>query len=180
MALSILLLWFVAALLFRRRFQYGIRSLLLLTVIIAILCSWFTVKMEQARRQREAVAAIGQIGGQVIYDSPVQRRIHNRPIGLSTPKWLRNIMGQDFFDDVQEVDFNYSQVSDTVLVNVEGLQKMKWISLYNNQVTDKMLIHFYGLKNLETVVLRHTSVSKEGEKKLKETLPNVKVVREWE
>src|SRR5664279_2974941 len=40
MTLLILLLWFVTALLLRRRFQYGIRSLLALTVIVAILSSW--------------------------------------------------------------------------------------------------------------------------------------------
>ena len=39
--LLLMLLWFVVSLVFRRRFQFGIRSLLLLTVVIAIPCSWF-------------------------------------------------------------------------------------------------------------------------------------------
>ena len=50
-----MLLWFVFALLFRWRFQFSIRSLLLLTVAVALPCSWLTVAMDAARGQREAV-----------------------------------------------------------------------------------------------------------------------------
>jgi hypothetical protein len=52
--LSILILWFVVALLLRKRFQYALRSLLALTMIVAILCSWFMVQRGQASRQQEA------------------------------------------------------------------------------------------------------------------------------
>ena len=42
-AISVLLLWFADSLLFRRHFQFFIRSLLLLTAAIAIICSWLNV-----------------------------------------------------------------------------------------------------------------------------------------
>ena len=42
----LMLLWLSLALLFRRRFQYSIRSLLLLTVAVAIPCSWLAVQDE--------------------------------------------------------------------------------------------------------------------------------------
>lgn len=179
-ALLILLSWFIAALLLRRRFQYGLRSLLVLTVVVAGLCSWFAVKKGQARRQREAVAAIQKIDGLVFYDSPLQRKF-NRPSEILSPEWLRKILGQDFSDDVQEVNFNYSYsplVTDAVLANVEKFDKIKWIYLPNAQVTEKMLVHFYGLKNLETIFLKHASVTKDDEKKLKEVLPTVQFKRE--
>lgn len=124
--------------------------------------------------------AIGSMGGQVIYDSPFRRRLHNKPVGLAAPEWLRSLLGQDFFDDIVEVDFNYGHVTDDGLVHVRGLHRLRWISLFNSQVTDKSLVHLYGLTDLETVVLRGTSVSKDGEERLKEALPNVQVVREWE
>ena len=68
-------LWFLAALLFRLRFQFSIRSLLLLTVVVAIPCSWLAVEREQARKQREAVEAIEKLGGWVAYD------YHSRCLG---------------------------------------------------------------------------------------------------
>jgi len=62
------LIWFGTSLLLRRRFQFGLKSLLVLTVVVAILCSWFTIKMQQANRQKEAVKAIQGLGGGVDYD----------------------------------------------------------------------------------------------------------------
>ena len=64
----VMLLWFVVSLLFRRRFQFSIRSLLVLTVAVALPCSWLGVELRQAMRQREAVAAIEKLGGMVFYD----------------------------------------------------------------------------------------------------------------
>ena len=54
----VMLLWFIASLLFRWRFQFSIRSLLVLTVAVAVPCSWLAVEMKAARKEREAAAAI--------------------------------------------------------------------------------------------------------------------------
>ena len=42
----------------RRWHQYSLRTLLILVTLFAVACSWFAVKMQQARRQREAVEYI--------------------------------------------------------------------------------------------------------------------------
>ena len=57
------LLWFIAALLFRWRFQFSIRSLLVLTVAVAIPCSWMAMEMKKAREQKAAVDAALEVGG---------------------------------------------------------------------------------------------------------------------
>ena len=44
--------WFLAALLFRVRFQYSIRSLLSANAVVAILGSWVADARKQAREQR--------------------------------------------------------------------------------------------------------------------------------
>ena len=54
MAFLLMFLWFLAALVFRRRFQFSILSLLVLTVVVAIPCSWLATEMKQARKEREA------------------------------------------------------------------------------------------------------------------------------
>ena len=55
-AFVLMFLWFLAALLFRLRFQFTIRSLLLLTLVVAIACSWLAVARQQAEKQRKVVA----------------------------------------------------------------------------------------------------------------------------
>ncbi|MGO9270418.1 MAG: hypothetical protein ACLQOO_09230, partial [Terriglobia bacterium] len=46
-----MLLRFIVALVFRWRFQFSIRSLLVLVVVVAIPCSWLPVEMKAAREQ---------------------------------------------------------------------------------------------------------------------------------
>ena len=46
LTMLLMLLWLLAALLFRWRFQYSLRSLLLLVVAVAIPCSWLAVEMK--------------------------------------------------------------------------------------------------------------------------------------
>ena len=51
-AMILMLLWFIASLVFRWRFQFSIRSLLVLTVAVAAMCSWMAVEMKKARSSR--------------------------------------------------------------------------------------------------------------------------------
>ena len=52
----------------RRWLQFSLRTLLVFVTLSAVACSWFVVKMQQVRRQREAVKAIMEAGGWVWYD----------------------------------------------------------------------------------------------------------------
>jgi hypothetical protein len=64
----LMLLWFIASLLLRWRFQFSIRSLLVLTVAVALPCSWLAVEIKKARREQEAAAALTKLGGTLLYD----------------------------------------------------------------------------------------------------------------
>ena len=53
-AMLLMLVWFAVALVFRRRFQFSIRSLLVLVVVVALPCSWMAVERQRAEKQRSA------------------------------------------------------------------------------------------------------------------------------
>ncbi|MGA2253584.1 MAG: hypothetical protein ABSG53_02900, partial [Thermoguttaceae bacterium] len=63
----LILVWYIVALLFRWPFQFSIRSLLLLVVAVAVPFSWLAVEIQQAKREREAVVGIEELGGHVTY-----------------------------------------------------------------------------------------------------------------
>ena len=48
LAFVVMLLWFIASLLFRWRFQFSIRSLLVLTLAVAVPCSWLASEIASA------------------------------------------------------------------------------------------------------------------------------------
>jgi hypothetical protein len=104
-------------------------------VLASIGMAWFAVRWRHAQQQRRAVAAMAKMGGRAIYDSPIQRRIHNKPVGMAAPDWLRNLLGEDFFDEVIELDFNYGHVNDEGLAHVKEFRRLRWISLFNSHVT---------------------------------------------
>jgi len=203
--LLLMVAWFVLALLFRRKFQFGIRSLLVLVVIVAIPSSWFSVKMRAAQRQREAVESINDRGPVWIdYD----RGFGNGSIGIGLiynsvppdPPWPRRVLGDDFFRDVVKIVFVSSQdfsdndvrhlkslpklealvlydcdCSDASLENLKGLTNLRTVFLDNAPVTDDGLRHLKRLKNLDYLGLMNTQVTDEGARELRRALPNCEI-----
>src|SRR5437868_11218571 len=67
--LAILPTWMLAGMYFKRRVQFGLATLLVFVTLCAIVCSWLAVRIQQARRQAEVVAAIKErLFGCVYYD----------------------------------------------------------------------------------------------------------------
>ncbi len=62
-AMLLMLLWFAVSLIFRWRFQFSIRSLLVLVVVVAIPCSWMAAEKKKAMEQKAIVAAIRAAAG---------------------------------------------------------------------------------------------------------------------
>ena len=174
-ALVLMLLWFVLALLFRCRFQFSIRSLLLLTVVVAVLSSWFTVRMREARRQRETVEAIHKLGA-IGYD--YQSDSSMRPIPYANPPgpaWMRNLLGDDWFDSVSAVLIVGSQVTDIDLENLKGLNHLKYLTLHETTITDAGLENLTGLQQLQNLQISGSNITDAGLKQL-ERLKQLKAI----
>ncbi len=172
--------WFIVALIFRRRFQFGIRSLLVLTVVIAIMCGWLTTENRRAQKQGQAVAWIRSVGGSVGYDweisasdPPLQRE--QQP----EPQPLRNLLTDEFFGDVLYLHFGdrldpwlyaipqpFAEVTDAGLKHIEDLPRLEWLHLDDTQVTDAGLEHLAALVQLRHLSLNGTRITDAGLKSL--------------
>ena len=162
LAVVLLLLWLGVSLVFRRRFQFSIRSLLLFVVVVAVVCSWLAVKMQQARRQREAVEAVEKGDGWADYDYEIDADGNSLP-GTpepSGPSWLRNLLGVDFLSDVRQLD--YDRATDAELMHLKGLTSLEILRFFGAQFTDTGLMHLEGLTSLETLRFDTTQVTDAG------------------
>ena len=137
-------LWIAARCGFRRRFQYSLRTLLLIVTLFALPCGWLGVKMQQARRQRQAAAAIEMSGGVVYWTEP------------SGPIWLRTLLGDDCFKQVRSVS------TSTELENLKSLPQLQWLYLSGSNVTDAGLENLKGLSRIEELSLAGTDVTDAG------------------
>ena len=178
----VMLLWFVASLIFRWRFQFLIRSLLVLTIAVAVPCSWLAVEMKKARRQKAVVERLVTTGYAVLYDYQKRPGTFNysNTVAFPCPSFLRKVFGDDFFADVH---FLSGTVTDTHSVCIEELRelrgfsgtltdggmshlatlsKLKLLDLKKSQITNKGLVHLQNLTNIESLFLTDNSISGAG------------------
>jgi hypothetical protein len=186
----------------RKFLQFSLRTLLIFVLLVSIGMSWFAVKMEKARRQKEAVEAIRKMGGCVYYDYQFgEDRAFLATAEPPYPQWARALLGDDFFFDVDCVSpiFNGTfrddeaihlkalknlntlalsgtDITDAGLEHFEGLASLEHLYLGYSQVTDAGLEHLEGLTRLDVLYLEQTQVTPEGVKKLQEALPDCEIV----
>ncbi len=172
-----------------RWYQYSLRSLLLLTLLCAILCSWLAVKINQGKRQKAAVDALKAKGFQISYDYEVDRDGNPRPNGaLNVPKWLRYCLGDDCFATVVGVQapFGFTfggiggfhtvcGVTDDDLRPLTDLPHVKFLSLSGGQISDSALRRMRNLSELEHLRLNSTKITDAGLVELK-AFPNLRVL----
>ena len=152
--LILMLVWYLAAFIFRLRFQFSVRSLLMLTVAVALPSSWLAAEMKNAREQRIVVEAIRSIGGGVDYDFE-----YDAVRGPPEPHWLRQLLGQDFFSDVACVTMNGAPDADAALRHVSRLTRLKELSLRSVNLRDADLKSIEGLTTLQTLDLSETRLT---------------------
>jgi len=166
--LLLVLLWFVLALLFRRRFQFSIRSLLVMVVVVAVPCSWLAVEMKKAREQKSAVEAIRKLGKSVAYDYEFDRSGRYRwdapPPG---PAWLRNLLGDNFLTEALIVFLDDTEVTDADMERIKHLDRLQRLELQNTKITDTGLQHVKDFTQLGYLDLSSTQVTDAGMKNLK-------------
>jgi hypothetical protein len=153
-----MLLWFLVALLFRLRFQFSIRTMLVLTFAVTLPFSWLAVEMKNAMEQKDAVAAIEKGGGGYEYDWRFDAASGDYAADPQppVPDWLWQPLGIDFFSEV--VRASYISSLDRQLVNpelspLEGLTHLKCLWLNSSQVTDAELEHLKNLSQLKGLSL---------------------------
>jgi hypothetical protein len=150
----------------RRWHQYSLRTLLIFVTLFALACSWFTVKMQQAKRQREVVESLIKSGSFVAYDYEMNSKVWIKLLNqkIPGPEWIRKMLGDDFFRTVTYVNLSNMQRSfdkgNGFVIEVPAIRS-------NLLVTADMLKQLEELKQLEVIRLDHTNISDDGLKYLK-------------
>ena len=93
-------------------------------------------------------------------------------------RWLCGLFGDDKFQNIIEISFFGSDVSDADLACLEGLTNLHMLVLEGTHVTDAGLANFKGLTSLRTLNLNYTLVSDAGLAHLK-GLTNLQVLEPY-
>jgi len=153
----------------RRWFRFCLLTLLVFAVVLSVPLGWFVMNLRRAARQRAAVEAIEKTGKQVFYDYQwcVDMMLPRSQAKPSTPAWLRQLLGDDFFCDVIQVAYPSTTFGDDDLIHVKNFSKLRRLDLNGAAVTDAGLEQLMGLTSLEHLYLSGTQVTDAGLSHLK-------------
>jgi hypothetical protein len=120
----------------RRWSRFSLRFLLLFVVIVAVPLGW---EVNRVRNQRLVVAEIERLNGHMYYDYE-----RNFNVGLSTsaapeppgPKWLRDLLGVDYFAEVVEISVSDPQVTNDTLARLLSLPHLQLLCVDSDRITD--------------------------------------------
>jgi hypothetical protein len=210
-AVLIILFWLLVSFFLRRPFQFRMRLLLLFVLALSVPLGWCSMELRCAKRQRRMVEEIGKMRGAVQYDFELSgETVVVRGITLhvvtepTTPTWLRDSLGDDFFFDIAAVYVNSDEFRDEHVSRLVSLPKLKILVIRSTRVTDRSSLHIKqltnlermnlsctritdaaledmrGLTKLESLELLGTKVTDEGMARLREALPDCAVYDTWD
>ncbi|MBI1902032.1 MAG: hypothetical protein HYS13_13090 [Planctomycetia bacterium] len=140
----------------RRWLQFGVRSLLVLTLVAAVLF-WLTTFWRPYQRQRAALDEIARLGGSY----------QTRPLG---PSWLPEFLAKDKdYVEVTEVSFELQDYSAESRITSEDLRCLrdlrgvkKLVLPWSRDVDDGVVPHLLHLWTLESLCLESLDLSGTG------------------
>lgn len=121
----------------RRWFQYSLRSLFLLTTVVAV---WLGFETQSARQREWVIARVSELGGRVIVCYEPGHT--EEPRG---PEWFRGFMGSGYFARIVDIDLSGRETLDEDLAAIGDLPELMGLNLIDcSRITDA------GLKSLKT------------------------------
>jgi hypothetical protein len=124
--------------------------------------SW---RMEEAKRQKDAVEAILKARGDVFYDFQIDAA--GKVISGAQPPcphWARKLLGEDFFCDVVLAVVRH----ESSLEDLAGLTKLQCVSVWEVNLRANDVRRIRGLTALHTLVLGGKGITDQSLERLKE------------
>ena len=160
----------------RRWLQYSLRTFLLL---VAVLSVWLANEVNNAQKQRAAVAAIQENGGTVVFDWVRKNWLAPMPLDnteyalvlerkgeFRETSWFESILGSEYFDRVEAVYFSdetlEERVSPESLDALDDLPNLVELQFYGGIIDDDGIRRIAKHQDLEVLHLMSFRVTDSG------------------
>jgi hypothetical protein len=142
----------------RRWYQFSLRAVMLLTLLVAVACGLLARRVQRKRRELEAVQGLHRsVFAECFYAYELENGAGAEPPG---PKWLRDALGENFFSDVGALSFTSLRgAHDDCFAKLELFPNLTTLRMQMCDVSDKDLATIQALKKLRTLDLTGTNVA---------------------
>jgi hypothetical protein len=147
---------------FRKHLRISLRTVMVLVLILGFILGW---RVNKAREQRRAVAAVASYGGWVHYDYEFVGGKLTPGQELWAPVWLRRMLGDEYFREVAYVSLVYDypggkrqenanrKPCDELLAQLGSQTGLKQLLMQSTQATDEGLKLVGKMPALETLYI---------------------------
>jgi len=120
----------------RRWLQFSVRSLFVLTLLVAAFLGWVRYEVDCAREEEQAAAAIGALGGSARRAREIRIASDGlaRQIVAHLPERVRSFLGDRFLDPVADVGFP-AGVGDEALGALDHFHHLEEVHLSGSRLT---------------------------------------------
>lgn len=126
--------------------QFGLRTLLIAVALTALVLGLWRGVIDPIHRQHAAVTYLTDLGGRAEWR-------------VSGPAWLRRIVGNYYFTQVDAVNLHRARIKDDDLQVLQDLPSVRRVYLSGTDVSREGLEHLQKLPQLERLALWRTSVT---------------------
>ncbi len=128
----------------RRWAQFSLKAFFIAFTAIVCWVAWWVIS---ARAEHDAINAILDRGGTVVFDYQIDLDRHERKPATKAvePTWrraLRDVLGEEFFVRVFQVDFSGSSFTDEDLDLLSSLGGLRTVMLSQTGITDEAIKRF--------------------------------------
>lgn len=150
----------------RRWLRFGVRGVLILTAVLAVLMAYCLAPLLDYSKQRGLAKTASKLG--------IKIKTHGfRPREVSVARSLIGHFKPEINSDaVYEFDASEADLTDDDIANLVGIRRLESLDLSNTKITDKALDSIAKFRDLTILNLNNTNVTDAGIKKL-EKLPDL-------
>ncbi|MDA7978352.1 MAG: hypothetical protein MPJ50_06240 [Pirellulales bacterium] len=164
----------------RRRFRVSIRTLLIITSIVGIVCAFVGRKIDAARREAAAIAQFLESGGSVVYreSGKVDGKWFYTDNGWPIPLWVKEqCLGEHFFDSIYELRCEglVEEDCDTMRL-LQDLRRVEQLDVFGDDcIQGDALAEMPLIPGLHTLRLRASQFTAKSATRLNE-LPDLELL----
>ena len=150
-------------------FQFGIRSLLIYTFVLAFMFGWMSRNLQRAARIRKAMGPRASLA-----DCFFVGGNHWRELDFSGDDVTDSDLA--FIEEAPEVRIVHLQsdnITDTGLAHLKNAKQLVSLDISGTKITDKGLEQLSGLDHLRELRLNNTQITAAGLKRLKRNGVNI-------
>jgi len=151
------------------RLQYGLRSLLIVMILLSVGFAWLGSEIRYAKRQGAAVDSLLNLGGKVYWDYEfVDGRItweaSEGKVKAPGPLWLKSLVGEKGLAEVTyfQSGFDDTELTDDDLVHVGQLRGLQTVLIHRTKITDSGIAHLQKLPQLRCFLFRGEGLSNDS------------------